>query len=322
MKALVKVETSIAVQEYSGALNAMLDEWLADSDVTNELTLKSYRAAITVFLGWLRDGGYTLDRNTVKAYRQWLQANRATSTARTYFSILRIFVAWLAGRGFCPNYCDGVHTVKLDTSVHARDALTLEESVDVLSSFTGSDAKNLRDKAIMALLICCGLRTCEVCRLDFGDIEHRRGQWRLKIWGKGRAGKDATVILPVEVKSLIDTYLASRGAVGKKDPLFVSTSRRNKNQRLQPQTISRLAKKTFDAVGIDSERVTAHSCRHTCASLGLDFGCSLDEVSKTLRHRSVSVTEVYRHDQIADRNQTTRTVARAIFSSIAKGDCV
>lgn len=64
------------------------------------------------------------------------------------------------------------------------------------------------------------------------------------------------------------------------------------------------------------KRITAHSCRHSQASLALELGASLDEVSKNLRHKSVAVTEIYRHDQQTFNNTATRLVASAIFQRL------
>lgn len=313
---IVKVE-GLATIDTGSAIDEMLNRWLNDdSDISNELTKSSYRNAIKIFVKFLNDSGRTLDKAAVKAYRQWLTANRSVSTARNYFSILRVFVKWLASQDYCPNYTADVHTVKLDTSEHARDSLTLDEAVSVLKSFKGNDIQSVRDKAIMSLLLTCGLRTIEIIRIDIGDMERRRGQWRLKIWGKGRAGKDASVILPDETKKLIDEYLRLRGKTKSTEPLFVSISRRNKNERLQRQSISRLAKKSFLAAGIQSTKIVAHSCRHFCATTALDEGCSLDEVSKNLRHKSVATSEIYRHDRISDTNSTTRVVAAILFKRL------
>ena len=327
MKNAVMKETALATIDSGEALDKMLDSWLdGDTDV-RAITKASYRNAVKIFTKFLRSEGKVLNHETVKEYRNWLTEKPdgdsskdreyySTSTARNYFSICRLFLKWLEGQGICPNFASNVKTVKLKTNEHAHDALTLEEAAQVLDHFSGDDIQSARDKAILAVLLTCGLRTVEVIRLDVGDMERRNGVWRLKIWGKGRDGKDARVNLPDETKELIDSYLKLRGKTKKTEPLFTSVSRRNKGERLQRQTISRLAKNTFKAVGIESDKVVAHSCRNFAASVALDCGCSLDEVSKMLRHQSVSTTEIYRQDRIAEKNPATRIVASALFQKL------
>lgn len=317
-KNLVKTTTTTAavpVNEFP--VESLLQEWLASLDVS-EVTKKSYRSASKVFVDYLLTWRVPIDETTLREYRDWLKMHRAVSSAKNYFTVAKIFVAWCARRGYCrTNYGEGVKGVKLDTSQHARDALTAEEAARVIAYYDGDDIQSVRNKAIMALLICCGLRTIELVRLDVGDIEQRRGVWMLRVWGKARDGKTDSVALPAEVKALIDRYLMLRKKTSANSPLFVSGSRRNKDERLQTQTISRLAKKTFRAVGIDSARVVCHSCRHAMASIALDHGADIDSVSKTLRHRSIATTEIYRHDDQLFRNTTTQIVADVIFSTIA-----
>lgn len=315
-KDLMAVDNQLSSVAGFSSVAPLINQWIFESDV-QPLTAKSYHAAAKVFVNWLTSNGVTLSETALIDYREWLKLNRSTSSAKLYFTICRKLTAWLAKRGYIPqNYGDGLKGIKLDNSVHARDALTFDESVEVLESMTGGNEKALRDRAIMTLLICCGLRSVECVRLDVGDIEKRRGVWTARIWGKARAGKVDTIIIPDEVKAVIDEYLKIRGKVSAYDPLFVSTSRRCKNQRLQTQTISRLAKRAFKGVGIESKRIVCHSCRHFQATFALELGASLDDVSKNLRHKSVATTEIYRHDVQTFKNQSTRLVARAIFERL------
>lgn len=311
------VESKAMIEDSPAIVENLVSQWIFECDVA-EGTQKSYRTAIKSLVEYLHSNFSTLSETALIDYREWLKRTKETSTAKLFFGRAKKFTAWLAKRGYIAcNYADGLKGVKLDTSVHSKDALTIEEVVDVLQSFsTAKKEIELRNKAIMYLLINCGLRSCEIVRADVGDVEKRRGVWAMKIWGKGRSGKNDSIVLPNEVKAVIDEYLKVRGKVKNTAPLFVSTSKRNKNQRLQTQTISRLAKRTFQSVSIDSKRITCHSTRHTNATLALQAGVSLDSVSKNLRHKSIAVTEIYRHDQQFFTNMTTREVAKLIFGRL------
>ena len=200
-----------------------------------------------------------------------------------------------------------------EADVHARESLTLDEARQVLSSFKGKDVKSLRDKLIMRLMMNCGLRSVEIIRLDATDIERRHGKIFLKIWGKGRAGKTARVEISKTIYNMILDYLNLRGSkriVG--EPMFVATSNRNSGQRLQTQTISRLAKKTFRAVGIDASTITCHSCRHTAATLMLQNGVDVSKVQRILRHKNPATTEIYRHDITAATNDGVQILSNLL----------
>ena len=214
-----------------------------------------------------------------------------------------------------PNISEGVKLPEMPTDEHARDSLTLDEAKATISSFTGKSELELRNKTIMCLMIGAGLRSCEICRLDLGDVEKRRGQWFIKVHGKKRAGKVEDVALSGALKKILDDYLAVRPAGKKGTPLFISTSHRNHGMRLETQSVSRLAKKVFAKIGIESSRVTCHSCRHTHATLALQSGkVSLREVSKNLRHRSTTTTEIYLHDLDKFNNRSVAVVSNMLFS--------
>lgn len=316
------IETSTAVVANNPFSSATFADWIHFCDV-KPATQKTYDKAIQAFANFLKSNG--IDRPTredVIAFRKMMtdedndgaNAVYKPSTARLYLSVTKKFFAWLASKGLYLNIAAGVKLPEMPTDEHSRDSLTLDEAKATISSFTGADEKSLRDKAIMSLMIGCGLRSCEVVRLDLGDVEKRRGQWFIRVHGKKRSGKVDDVALSGALKKILDDYLAARPAGKKGSPMFIATSNRNRGARLETQSISRLAKKTFAKIGIESERVTCHSCRHAHATIALQAGISLREVSKNLRHRSSQVTEVYLHDLDKFNNRSVATVSNLIFS--------
>lgn len=300
------------VNPFSAATKA---DWLAFCDV-QKVTQQTYDKAIENFAAFLKINDISApQREDIISYREYLLANGyKVSSCRLYLTIVKKFFRWLASKLIYPNVADGVKLPAMPQGSHARDALTLEEAKATISSFTGKDEKTLRDKCIMSLMLSCGLRSCEVVRLDVGDLEKRRGQWFIKVHGKARAGKTDSVKISSAWKKLLDEYLSVRPKGKKNSPLFISTAMRNFGQRLQTQTVSRLAKKTFAKIGIESERITCHSCRHTAATVALQAGVSLRHVQKFLRHRSAVTTEIYLHDLDAFNNPAVNQISNLLFS--------
>ncbi|MBQ6131608.1 MAG: tyrosine-type recombinase/integrase [Selenomonadaceae bacterium] len=300
---IVKVETrTVAVGNPFS--QAMLADWLAFNADKSASTVKTYSKALENFFKWLAVNHVDNPRREdVIEYRNNLCATKKVSTARLYLTAVKIFARWIASRALYPNFADGVKAPALVEEGETHAPLTLDEAKKVLSSFKGNSIKNLRDKLIMRLMLNCGLRSIEIIRLDANDIEKRHGKIFLKVWGKGRAGKTARVEISKSVYNMILDYLNARHSARRAgEPLFVSTSNRNREQRLQTQSVSRLAKKTFRAVGIDSSSVTCHSCRHTAATLMLLNGVDIAKVQRILRHRNPATTEIYRHDITAATN--------------------
>lgn len=309
-----KVENAAAVVDSNPFSAATLADWINFCDV-QPATQITYNKAIQSFMSYLKTNGISApSRDDVISYRDFLLADGyKVSSVRLYLTITKKFFRWLSSKAIYPNVADGVKLPAMPSDEHARDSLTLEEAKQAISSFTGNDEKSLRDKCIMALMINCGLRSVEIVRLDVGDVEKRRGQWFIKVHGKARAGKTDSVQLSPVVKKLLDDYLNVRAGVKKNAPLFTALSNRNRGARLETQSVSRLAKKVFATIGIESDRVTCHSCRHTAATLMLSAGVPIRQVQRILRHRSATTTEIYSHDLDAFNNSGVQILSDLLF---------
>lgn len=329
MMIIAKVE-GVKVTSTAKSLSAeLLNDWLAYNADKSVATIKTYGKAVTYFLRWLSNNGIVNpQRADVIEYRKSLCATKSVATARLYIAALKVFSRWLASNGLYLDFAAGVQAPSLaeDSDTHRREALTLEEAKSVLFSFKvekegkKKSVKSLRDELIMRLLLNCGLRSIEIVRLDANDIERRHGKIFLRIWGKGRAGKTQRVEISKTIYDMILDYLNARGSkriAG--EPMFVSTANRNRGARLQTQTVSRLAKRVFREVGIDSPSLTCHSCRHFVASQLLLEGVELGKVQKILRHRSVSTTEIYRHDITAANNDGVLILSNLLDSAALAG---
>ena len=312
---VMTVESSAAIVANTPFSASVVQDWIAFCDV-QAATQVTYDKAVKSFVGYLKQIGISKpQREDIISYREWLlKSGYKVSSVRLYMTICKKFFRWLASRMIYPNVADGVKLPAMPQDEHARDALTLDESKAVISSFKGKSEKDLRDKAIMALMLNLGLRSIEIVRLDVGDLEKRKGQWFIRIHGKARAGKTDSVPMSATLKNLVDEYLNCRAGVKSGTPLFVSTANRNRGARLETQSISRLAKRVFAKIGIESERVTCHSCRHTAATLMLSAGVPMRQVQKIMRHRSAVTTEIYSHDLDAFNNRGVQILSNLLFS--------
>ena len=314
---ITKVEGTAAVIVDSNPLSkAIVEDWIKFCDV-QPCTQKTYDKAVQSFVGYLASVGIAKpQRQDVIGYREHLLRNGyKVSSARLYLSVVKKFFAWLASKGLYLNVADGVKLPAMLMEEHAHDALTLEEARQTLSFFKGKSEKELRDKAILSLMISVGLRSVEVVRLDVGDIEKRKGMWFINVHGKARAGKVDSVQISEPVKAIIDEYLSVRPRGKKGTPLFISTARRNRGERLQTQSVSRLSKRVFGEIGIVSERVTCHSCRATAVTLMLEAGVPIREVQRVMRHRNVSTTEIYANDIDKFNNRAVGMLSNLLFAA-------
>ena len=242
-----------------------------------ESTVETYSKALRPFFTYLADNGVTRPtRETVIAYRDSLRARLKPSTVQTYIITVRLFFSWAEQEGLYPNIAEHIKGAKLDRQ-HKKDALTGSQAKAILTGINRDTLAGKRDYAILALMASCGLRTIEVARANIEDIRIAGGSAALYIQGKGRDEKTEYAKLAPPVEAAIRDYLKARGKADGKEALFTSTRKNNAGQALSTRSISGIVKEAMRAAGLDSERLTAHSLRHTAATLNLLAGGSVQE---------------------------------------------
>lgn len=279
-----------------------------------ESTVETYSKAMRPFFSYLADNGITRPtRETVIAYRDSIRARLKPSTVQTYIITLRLFFAWTAQEGLYPNVAEHIKGAKLDRQ-HKKDALTGSQAKAILTGINRDTLQGKRDFAILALMTSCGLRTIEVARATIADMRNAGESAALYLQGKGRDERTEYVKLAEPVEAAIRDYLKARGKAEGKEALFTSTSNNNAGQALTTRSISGIVKEAMRAAGLDSERLTAHSLRHTAATLNLLAGGSVQETQQLLRHSNIGTTMIYAHNLERAANNSEARIAAAIFA--------
>ncbi len=308
-QALVKVETNNLM---AGSFDfSLVTRWLAFAQVS-AASVKSYSKGIKRLQEYMADNNIiTPTRGEMVVYREYLGNKYQPTTANLYITAAKLFFAFLTTEGFISvNPCEHIKGFKLSNE-HKKSALSIEMTKTVLNRFDVSTLQGLRNKALYSLMTCCGLRCVEVQRANFGDLEKIGGVYRLRLQGKGHTQKDSAVNVPESVVKLIFDYLEKRGTIKADYPLFASISNRNNGGRLTTVSISRIIKSALREGGYDSPRLTAHSLRHSAATVALQSGASLREVQQLLRHQKIDTTTIYLHELNALENQASNLAASA-----------
>ena len=168
---------------------------------------------------------------------------------------------------------------------------------------------------MLVTMLTMGLRTIEITRANIEDIRTKGDATVLYVQGKGHEEKDDLIRMPYHVETAIRDYLSVRNIANPSAPLFVSTSNHNHNGRMTTRSIRRIVKTAFISAGFNSPRLTAHSTRHTAATLSLLNGATLQQTQELLRHKNISTTEIYAHNIDATTNPAATDVEKAIFGT-------
>lgn len=279
---------------------ALVERFLREADIAPS-TKASYRRALRCFFRWYDErGGGDLAAVDILAYKQYQLGRVQAGTAGTYLTAVKSLFKWLAATKTYPDVAAGVKGVKMPKG-HRKDALTPAQARRVLRSLKGDTLRAKRDYALFNLLLRGGLRTIEVERALVGDIRNKGEATVLHVQGKGRVAKDEFVVLAERTVEPIYDYLAARRASGTEavtleSPLFVSLSNKTYGQRLATRSIREIVKRALRDAGLDSDRLTSHSLRHTAVTAALLGGASIQQTQAMARHGSVSTTMIYAHN--------------------------
>lgn len=248
-----------------------------------------------------------------------VKVNCRPNTIAQYLRSVRQFFSWTAAAGLYPDIAANIHAPKVRNDGHKKDHLTAQEVLQIENSITRraqereqaaqeaqkdtagrvqrSTEQGKRLYAMYLLAVNAGLRTIEISRANVKDLETKSGQTWLYIWGKGHTEADQKKALAPEVAAAVKEYLQARTdhPTGN-SPLFVSTGNRSKGKRIATTTISTMLKRAMQEAGFDSERLTAHSLRHSTGSAVMSITNDLMTAQRYMRHKDPKTTEIYIHE--------------------------
>jgi integrase/recombinase XerD len=170
------------------------------------------------------------------------------------------------------------------------DFLSVEEVDRLLSQPDVTDARGLRDKAMIELMYSTGLRVTELCGLRLADLQIEAGC--LRCIGKGN--KERQVPIGRQALTVVEEYLRiSRPQIlGEASSQYVFVNRNgNKVDRI-------IFWKILSEYGRKArlrKNLTPHMLRHSFATHLLDHGADLRSVQMMLGHADISTTQIYTH---------------------------
>ena len=262
-------------------------------------THKSYRTVLAKFLADVSPWKAGWEDRAIK-WKSRLTKSLSPRSVSHRITCVRSFLKWCQGMGYVTR--NPMLAVKIRmTQSHDQRGLTDPEVKRLLniSSAKDSDAgkgRVARDRAILRLMLHTGLRITGTRMLDIKDFKKRDGFTLAYYIGKGHSGKDAFVVVPPAVMSVLHSYLKAGGRSfkGAAGPLFVIGE--DDQKRISESGMRTALNRRFVEAGVSGPGVTVHSLRHTAATKAKASGASLEEVQRMLDHQSPTTTELYLHE--------------------------
>ena len=297
------VETSkrlLTASEFQNLANVPPEvEWFAN--IENANTRRAYKNDVQEFMRFAgihqAEEFRLVKRSHLIAWRKQLETRTLeASTVRRKLSAVASLFDYLCECNAVPfNPADGVKRPNQGTNEGKSPALGDAEAKALLEAPAPDTLKGLRDRAILSILLCHGLRRAELCSLAVGDLQSRRGVLHFRVHGKG--GKIR--FLPVHPHSLqrISEYLEHAGHGDKPgSALFrpIKNSSGSLDEALTGHGVYKdVVRKYARVLGLDPSAVCVHGLRATAATNALDHEADIAKVQEWLGHASIAITRLY-----------------------------
>jgi site-specific recombinase XerD len=256
---------------------------------------RGYRHAIEEFVDWYcSEPRLALNRIVVLRYRSHLESRQlAPGTINLRLGAVRRLAYEAADCGLLSaDLAAGIRRVKRVKKLGMRlgNWLTAEQGHALWQVPDRQRLKGKRDRALLALLLACGLRRHEAVALRLDHLQQRDEHWAIvDLVGKG--GRVRTIPVPDWVRRELDDWLAA--AAIDRGRLFRRVNKVGKawGEGITEKAVWHIVKECARRVGV--AKLAPHDLRRTCARLCYASGGELEQIQFLLVHVSVETTERY-----------------------------
>ncbi|HEX9503837.1 MAG TPA: tyrosine-type recombinase/integrase [Patescibacteria group bacterium] len=286
-------------EEYQQELGVFSD-WCSCRQICNEKGKREVIAGEGLML-------HQIDQHAVQFFLEHLQVTHkptkkselSTYTLAGYVRVIKSFLNWCLQDeqyGCCTS---SVVIQRIENPKVIEVIIETFSPEQIQALFKACDKEEsehlqMRDKAILAVLLDCGLRATELITLTIGNISLDTKDAYVRVLGKGN--KWGEVGLGEQSRRYVHKYVRMFriSTIGKQIPLQDALVFVNRyGEQLTKSGLWRIVDRLGDWAKIEGVRCSPHTFRHTYARMFMQNGGDIYKLSKLLRHSSVSVTEQY-----------------------------
>src|SRR6476659_2879420 len=263
--------------------------------VSSPITRRVYNLGLDEFFDWYgREPRPGFTKATVSAWRVALEARGLGAVSiNVRITAVRKLAVEAADNGLlAPELANGIARVKgvASKGIRLGNWLSVAQAQKLLNTPDVATTKGRRDRAILAVLLGCGLRRSEVAALTIHHVQQRDGRWCI-VDLVGKHGRVRTVPMPTWVKVAIDAWTVKAELA--EGQVFRSVNRGDRvwGQNMSEKIVWQMLKQYAAAAGVVG--IAPHDLRRTCAKLCRAAGGELEQIQLLLGHASVQTTERY-----------------------------
>jgi site-specific recombinase XerD len=289
------MENSVAiVKPKLSAAERKIIEMVIDG-LPSENSRRAYQRHLEEFFVWHQEQNRPeLNKALINRYVKTLRERKLSSaTINQKLSAIRKFASESEDNNLIDSrIANGIRAVRGVPFRGRRTGnwLTKEDAQRWLNAPDVKTLKGVRDRALLAVLIGCGLRRAEAAILSFSHIEQREGRWAI-VDIVGKRDKMRTVPMPSWAKACVNAWKT----IAHLEDGFVFR-RVNKGDKLMGESITPQAIRDIVvsyAEKLENEGIAPHDLRRTFAKLAHKGGSTIDQIQLSLGHDSIQTTEKY-----------------------------
>ena len=275
---ITTVTKSVKAITKNDSINEAIKQWLYGKSPS---TIRNYSRVIKNYIDYLGDiHVVNSSKSDLRDYMELLAGQgSSTNTLNTYGNIIKSFFSFLNVESHAiTNITANVKVPKPVSAV--RERILSRQEIDAMVTLE----TNQRNRLILQLLFFCGLRVSELTSLKWQDIKDNGSTAYIHVTGKGN--KQRTLIVPVLLWQQIKAF---KGSSDNNSPVFPS---RKGGSHLTQKAVWDVVSTASNRIGISA---SPHWLRHTHATLALQNGADVHQVSTSLGHASIATTSKYLH---------------------------
>lgn len=295
----IKIERNLS-KENSSVLESFIK--YLEGKRYSKSTIESYCIFIGDFLEYLKESSLSNTTNRdVELFIEdvFIPKGYSISTHRQFVSAIKLF------KVFYPE-C-GIEEVALTRPRKSRFlpvVLSQQEVLEILRC-----TKNLKHRAILAMLYSCGLRVGELINLKLKHIDIQRNQVAVRN-SKGR--KDRYVKMADSLAPLIRNYVQTY-----KPTIYFAEGKPTK--KYTASSIRAFLKRSSQLAQI-KKNVTPHTLRHSYATHLLESGTDIRLIQTLLGHNKPETTMIYTHVSTSSLEKITNPLDEAVKKFMVNGN--
>lgn len=256
-----------------------LKEWIIQQrlDEYSPKTISDYKHAVELFINFIKEDEFVLDKNLMLDYKDYLRDNFSINSRNKYITIINKFLKYCNLKDYT------LKKFKTQRKTSIDDPILDQEHRRMLR---WSRKLNMEDMyLIMELFAYTGCRVSEIVIFTVEMLDKPF----VKIFNKG---KERTIIIRNDLRRQLKNYCKNNNITN--GYIFRSPNEPfNPNKHLALSTIWRRLKRIARAAKINPDKIHAHAWRHLFAKKAKEVGIDLDELQDILGHNDIKTTAIY-----------------------------